>query len=350
MSTHFDLFISHANVDAIIAKPFVNLIESGVGISPKKIFFTSNKGQGIKPGKDFKSSIHNGLDNSTIVIALISENYYNSPFCMCELGGSWLQAKDLIPLLVPPIKFKDMKAVLEGMQALRLNIAEDLDEMRDELSERLDIDLLPTPRWNEKRDEFLRVLSKNINKLPLAPIVQRTKLEEANKIISEYQSEVDELSKEREALIKQNQRLRNAKNKEEVSAIIIEDLEDIEIFEKLTSDIKKALKNLDSASTEAIYTNSRGEDYYPGRASSNYSWDDFKTPIEYKEVILTSEENGVTPNSNHPKVAKVIQLLNKLEDWLEGGASSQFFEWYISDNDGYEPDLSDKRFWDEHLW
>jgi hypothetical protein len=314
MTKSYDLFISHANVDAPIAKPFVNLIESGIGISPKKIFFTSNKGQGIKPGKDFKSSIHESLDSATIVIALISENYYNSPFCMCELGGAWLQAKDLIPILVPPIKFKDMKAVLNGMQASRLNIAEDLDELRDDLSERLEFELLSTPRWNEKREEFLKTLQINFKKLPPTPIVQRTQLEDAKNIIGEYKTELDILTKENEALLKQNGKLKTAKNKEEVSSIIMEDMEEIEIFEKLTGDTKKSLKKLDSATEETIFAYYKGDDYYPSRESSYYSWDDFKSPIDYKEVILNSEENGVTPNDNNPNVNKTLQAYSELSN------------------------------------
>ena len=137
MSKHTALFISHAFKDASVTKSFINLIESGIGISPKDIFCTLNKGKGIQPGAEFKESIRENLDDATTVIALISENYYSSPFCMCELGGTWLQAKDFIPILIPPIRFNDMKAVLVGLQALRIQIREDLDELRDELAGRL---------------------------------------------------------------------------------------------------------------------------------------------------------------------------------------------------------------------
>src|SRR5690242_15798063 len=117
MSIESRLFISHAVADGPVVKSFVNLLESGVGVSPNNIFCASIKGQGILPGLDFKSSIHTNLNNATTVLALISENFYNSAFSMCELGGCWLQAKDLIPILIPPVRYADMKAVLTGIQA-----------------------------------------------------------------------------------------------------------------------------------------------------------------------------------------------------------------------------------------
>ncbi|MCJ7539180.1 MAG: toll/interleukin-1 receptor domain-containing protein, partial [Desulfobacterales bacterium] len=281
-----ELFISHAVADGPVAKQFVNLIESGIGVAPDNIFFTSNKGQGIKPGRDFKSSIHNSLDEATIVIALISENYYNSPFCMCELGGAWLQAKDLIPVLIPPIRFSDMKAVLIGMQSLQIGAPQDLDELRDELSERLNFKPLVTPRWNEKRDEFLNILTNKLKEIPHSPVVQREKFDKANDIIAEYKAEITEIKNQNDNLHEQNKKLKGAKNSDEVAIIIREDMEDADIFENLIAELKENLGNLDSVTKETIYVSLLGDDYFPGRESSYYTWDDVQSPIQYKEVSL----------------------------------------------------------------
>lgn len=90
------LFISHAASDKPLVKAFVDLLEGGIGVHPSEIFCSSLKGQGIKPGVDFKASIREHLDGATCVIALVSENFYGSAFCMCELGGVWLQSKSFI--------------------------------------------------------------------------------------------------------------------------------------------------------------------------------------------------------------------------------------------------------------
>lgn len=344
------VFISHAAADAPVAKIFVNLIESGIGVLPENIFCISNKGQGIRPGAEFKLSIRENLDDATTVIALISENYYNSPFCMCELGGTWLQAKDFIPILIPPIRFADMKAVLVGLQALRIQIAEDLDEIRDELSERLRFKPLATPRWNEKRDEFLEVFPKKLKKIPPSPIVQREHLEKSKAIIAEYEITLKSIQEENEKLKNTVVKLKKAKDAKEVKRIVREDMEAADIFEELVADVSKKIEALDSVTAETIFAAQRGEDYYPGHESSYYSWDDSKKALDYKEVELNSEENGIQANVNHPVVKKALKSLVELKCWLEEKAPVEFFDWYSSDNNGYEPDLTDRSFWDRHLW
>lgn len=54
---------------------------------------------------------------------------------MCELGGVWLQSKSFIPVIVPPLTFTNLKAVLVGVQALKVADTADLDEMTDEIEE-----------------------------------------------------------------------------------------------------------------------------------------------------------------------------------------------------------------------
>ena len=107
----------------------VDLLETGVGVPHKAIFCSSLKGQSIKPGKGFVDSIRGSLDDATCVLALISEAYYASAFCMCELGGTWLVTKSFLPVLVPPLDYSDLKAVLNGLQVSKLASEEDLDEL-----------------------------------------------------------------------------------------------------------------------------------------------------------------------------------------------------------------------------
>lgn len=343
------VFISHAVADAPVIKAFVTLLEAGIGVLPKTIFCTSIKGQGIKPGADFKSSIHSNLGSASTVVALISENFYNSPFCMCELGGVWLQSKDFIPILLPPVRFADMKAVLVGLQALRIESAEDLDELRDELAERLAIDPLPTPRWNEKRDEFLLALKNNLKKIPPSPVVPRNQLDTAKKEISEYEASLKEAQAEIQSLKALNAKLKKAKDAKEVSKIIAEDMEATELFETLCTNVRHALADLSAITRETIFLSELGEEHFLNN-SSDYTWDDAKKPIQYKELLLNTNENGVCPNETNKKVKKALTEINKLRDWLGGEAPEEFHDWFSSNNDDSCPDLTDRGFWDTHLW
>jgi hypothetical protein len=60
------LFISHATDDRSLVKAFVGLLESGIGVPARDIFCSSLKGQGIKPGAEFKDSIREQLDDAPV--------------------------------------------------------------------------------------------------------------------------------------------------------------------------------------------------------------------------------------------------------------------------------------------
>jgi TIR domain len=350
MSTESRLFISHAVADAAVVKPFVQLLESGVGVPPKDIFCASIKGQSIRPGKDFKSSIHENLNDATTVLALISDNYYNSAFSMCELGGCWLQAKDWIPILIPPIKYADMKAVLVGIQATRIDSTEDLDELRDELGARLGVPLLPTPRWTEKRTDFLAKLPDYLKSLAPSPSVPRALLDKAQTVIREYEQSTKQSDEEKEQLRRTITELKKLKDVAAVAAIERRELPAAQQFEKLTDEVRKKLAAVSSVAREAIFAGNLGDDYYPGKGSSPHSWEDTDRPIQYKEVKLNAAGNGVEADGNNPKVKPALAAIDKLETWLQREAPESFFDWYVGANGGYQPDLKDRAFWDRHLW
>ena len=160
----------------------------GIGIQPDDIFYTSSKAHGIAPGKNFTEAIRSTLDEATVVVALISPNFYASAFCMCELGASWIIARDnFIPLLVPPASYGDMKAVLEGVQALKLKDDEDLDVLRDDLTKRLKLEPRKTPHWTKKKNRFLEQLTEALEDTKPPPLVDRKALERALKEKTEYE-------------------------------------------------------------------------------------------------------------------------------------------------------------------
>lgn len=344
-------FISHAVADAPVVKAFVTLLESGIGVPPGNIFCTSLKGQGIKPGAEFKKSIHDRLGEASTVIALISENFYNSAFCMCELGGVWLQSKDFIPILIPPTQFSDMKAVLQGLQALKIELSDDLDELRDEITERLEIDPLPTPRWNGKREEFLKILPNLMKDLPQSPVVPRAKMEKYEKLSAEFEGELKNANAEIVLLKKMNAKLLSVKDAKSVKSILKAGLSSVETFESLASDLYQEFGQLEKITREVIFHDYIGDFLNLNNNSSGFDWSDAKSPLQYKEILMNDMENGVVPNESNKKVNSAIKSLTKIGKWLESqGADEDFLAWYASEYDGLSPDISDRSFWDHHIW
>jgi TIR domain-containing protein len=127
------LFLSHAVKDKELVDAFIELLEGGVGIEKEAIFCTSSEGQGIPTGEDFNPFMRTELQQASIVVALVTENYYESAFCLCETGGAWYGEKPFIPLLSPPVNFGDLRGALYGKQAGLLNETRSLNEAYDRL-------------------------------------------------------------------------------------------------------------------------------------------------------------------------------------------------------------------------
>lgn len=338
------LFVSHAVADQPLAKAFVELLEGGIGVPPKDIFCSSLKGQGIKPGVDFKSSIRTHLDGALLVVGLITPNFYQSSFCMCELGGAWIQAKNFLPVLVPPLKFADLRAVLEGLHTLRVDDEGDLDDMRDDVADRAKIALLATARWSERRDKFLAELPKIVEGLPRPNSVAQAAHGKVLKELDDYKAALKEANTKIEELDSLCTELKSAKDATTVATIIQKHSTAIANFERLVEAAKRALRPVDTAATEALYYRTRGEEYYPREREE---WDNVQRSIENGQLAPNADQDGVSVVEDDPKVQKAITAVDSLESFLED-PPSEFLQWYKA-KFGENAKITLRPFWERHL-
>lgn len=77
------IFISHATKNKELVLKFAEFLEA---ISSDIEVFCSSEDGSIKIGKNFIEMIFDELNNCDLFIPIISEEYYNSKFCMIELG------------------------------------------------------------------------------------------------------------------------------------------------------------------------------------------------------------------------------------------------------------------------
>jgi len=337
-----NLFISHAVHDRALVEALVDLLEAGVGVPHASIFCSSLKGQSIKPGQDFVESIRQSLDGATCVLALISEAYYASAFCMCELGGVWLQNKSFLPVLVPPVDYSQLKAVLGKLQVSKIDAADDLDELRDELIERLGIEGHKTPRWNTKRQAFLASLGTTLEQIKFVGPVTRTKFDKLEREFGTYREEYEAREAEIVSLNALVADLKKAKDAKSVARIVREHSSAIEAFEALVAEAAASVQKLPRLVGEALYYRARGEDYSPERDD----WDDARKHVEYG--MLEEHERCFSPREAEPKVRRAVQTLDELSRWLED-PPEEFFEWYEEATGGETPDISLRPFWERHL-
>jgi hypothetical protein len=152
------IFISHAANDETLVEEFVDLLQVGVGVHPDDIFCSSLPGMGIPTGMDFIKYIKSKIQNPDFVLLIVTSEFLQSQFCHNEVGASWALSLPIRPLLVPPLKFNDVRGVLEGTQIAILNDKEKLSDLRDEITEKLNLTPYKTSHWERKRDKFLAKL------------------------------------------------------------------------------------------------------------------------------------------------------------------------------------------------
>ncbi|MBJ6888841.1 toll/interleukin-1 receptor domain-containing protein [Vibrio cholerae] len=154
------IFISHASNDAKVVEEIIELLEA-IGVESNQIFCTSFEGYGIELGENFLDAIKNELSSDSMVLFVLSENFYASPVCMCEMGAAWVLSKEHIPLVVPPLSYSDIKGVLPLTQGMVLTDAMKLNSFKDKVEKTFSIkNKLSFSSWERKRDRVCNRLDK----------------------------------------------------------------------------------------------------------------------------------------------------------------------------------------------
>lgn len=344
-STSKPIFVSHAVADRAIADKVVDLLSLGMGLDAhKQVFCSSLESLGIPPGQDFKQFIKEQIQEPKIVFLLTSQNYLASPFCLAEVGASWAMSHAIVPLLIPPLKFADMKAVLAGTQAGSIDDVSFWNEVLDVMKEALGIDP-PTNRWNRKRDEKITEIKKLISKQPPVPTVPRAKFEELEKQLEEANDEIGDLENEIARLNGLVAKIKNAKDAKDVSRIELDGMPEAEAFDALMKAAKERMGPLPTVVCEALYYHFRNEPLEWPKYNSDDKTDDIQRAVE-KKFLQDDEERGLWVNEEDPKVGRAISALRDVEHFID--KHPDFAAAYEEEHD-HQLMFSSRQFWDAHL-
>lgn len=158
------IFISHSTNDVKYVKPFVHLLEKA-GINKEKLFCSSVQGYNVPLEKDIYSYILKQFhDYNLYVIYILSQNYYNSPACLNEMGAAWVLKFEYQSILLPCFNFKDVDGAINPMQiSFKLDGGGDckyrLTELKENIFSKLNLTPFAQSHWERMRDEFLEEVS-----------------------------------------------------------------------------------------------------------------------------------------------------------------------------------------------
>lgn len=108
------IFISHCAIDSEIGEKFLNFLLS-LGYKKENIFYSSKYHNGVEIGKNFPNVVRDNFIGANIVVLLLTENFYNSYYCVCEEGAAWISVnKEIVPVLLGNLNFGDMKGFIDS--------------------------------------------------------------------------------------------------------------------------------------------------------------------------------------------------------------------------------------------
>lgn len=97
-----------------------------------------------------------------LVLFVITNNFYESKVCLCEMGAAWALSKGHIPIVVPPLSYADIQGVIPLTQGLLVNDVSKLNSLKEKLENDFGLQPINLNSWERKRDRFLRHISKLI--------------------------------------------------------------------------------------------------------------------------------------------------------------------------------------------
>ena len=158
------IFISHAEEDNEFAKALITLL-SVIGIDAKSsIVCTSESGLGVKVGRNWVDELKkNFTDCRTYVIIIHSSHLYSSPVSMNEMGAAWVLECPVFSFLVKGFMEGSMAGVFtsnhQGVLVGRKDIAPDVDQLRDDVTEFFRLSPIQGDAWETARCEFIKTIT-----------------------------------------------------------------------------------------------------------------------------------------------------------------------------------------------
>ena len=127
------IFISHRSTDKAIADAIFDFFVA-TGIPRERIFCSSLPGNDVK--QKISVEVKNTMKNSCINIAILSNEYYKSAYCLNEAGIIWFQDVPAIPIALPEIEPSNMIGFLDADYKIRrLDNADDIAYIYDTVCE-----------------------------------------------------------------------------------------------------------------------------------------------------------------------------------------------------------------------
>lgn len=333
------MFISHAVKDSKIAAEVVGLLEEGMGVPEAEIFCSSLAGYGIPTGQNFVTYIKEQLLEPKVVILLLTPSYFESKFCLSEMGAAWIKSHTQFPILVPPLGYDSVKDVLLGIQVAKVDDDIKYNELLEILEKSIEFSPKSRTKWDTKRRAFLRAIKPLLSEVTGPTLVPATEYEAMALRLEEAQTEMDKYEELVRSLKERLSATEALKNKSAVAELArkFDETSVLDEFNKLTDEIAEYRSKLRGTQMFVLSLS----DHYgkPYKIDWFQEGDTFRDAAQYG---FLTEDN--TPDWSHRTMKALSKKLNELSEFMQENERELN---QLQDED-IPMDIENKDFWDYH--
>lgn len=335
-------FISHSSKDAPVVRSLMDILQNQFDLSRSDFFLSSD--EQLTYGGDWLEEIRNGVEESTIILPIITPNYLESQFCLCELGASWVNKQAIIPVVIPPLNYTALSDTpyRTNLQSITLSSVEDLSRLAQAIVDRG----LKAPnmvRFGTRAKEFYEgTLIPFIEEMNKIEPLTKSDFETLKKELNTYHEAYSEVEAEIEKLKKQNKLLRQMKDAVEVTEMDNAEMSEWDTFMEEVENVKRQLQPLPELVVSVLFNARRSDD------SGFTSREDRPELKAYESDGYIKLGDGWEPDYDHPSIYKADAAIDQLNAFLEN-MGSVIREKFDVEYESVRMNLIYRPFWEKVL-
>lgn len=298
-------------------------------------------------GENWIEVIRGWMKDADIILPIITPNYLESKFCLCELGATWINEQALFPIIIPNLDYRALEETpyRSVIQSITLDSINDFLRLAESMRKK-GIGDFNSVRFLDRSERFLNDVvhpySKSLEDGRENITVEM--MDGLKKELREYREAFQEANDELDRLQRENASLRTLKDAEEVTAF---DLENMDEWDKFLSAVEKVNLGLRQLSIELVTVlyyqfKSGAEGFYPNEYHNQNKFQD----LESQGLIKWDE--GWVPDYDHPKINRVTESLNEVSKLIDDNTLNDQFEMkFESEFQDIRLGLAYSPFWEE---
>lgn len=340
------IFISHATKDADLAASLMDFLQTQYGLTRKHFFLTSD--EEFSTGDKWIDIIEKEMNNAKIIIPIITPEFLESHFCLCELGAAWIKKSSILPIALHPKKQRalDSTPYRSVFQVLPLNSSDDLMSLGDAFADKggfekpkiISLKSRAKKLWKNTIQQYLEEMNDRKVVTPEEVAELRKQLDEAIEAYGEVEERASKLYEE-------NILIRKLKSAEDLKAYDYAQLNEWEEFETAINNANSQLKKLPHVLPTVIYYYYADTDerFVGGQElTSDLKKEERAGRIEWDDGWLIAEEDRL--------IARTIKALDELKELMdELYQNEDFMERFDDEYENVRFDLKFTPFWEKVL-